>query len=472
MAGALAASCASGPHENAPLSDRATRIPPKGQSVAVATASFEPQAQLQTLTRATRGEAAAGGAGEGATAGLAAWVEGLQSARCTGDFCGAVLGLYVATLPVFMAAGAIVGGATEASRAQSTQELERAERDMQAGVSRLGLQHAAQQALAAELSRSGFPWIIALDASKGPTNPGDTWGYPTVSTDLLIEVVVLGLEIVRSSDQRGTVYAPLLRTRGRLHHPAKGGVVDEVSFVWTGPYATSREWTKDNASFFVAALNAGMHDVAEALAYELLLAWYPPGGATSPQRAADLVPPYALKPTDPVVTRNFDLRGAFADRYKGGLGGLAYPYVNSIQPTLAWERFPRSFDRLDPAQVSNVTYDLRIYRAVPTGVVFSTGPLVYERSGITEPNHRVEEALTPCQRYTWTVRAQFKLNGQSRATEWGNAVNAWAGFAPPMEPWEIRRNETPGTLNPRLDFRSFYYPFRAPTWGGTDACSG
>jgi len=470
VAGALISACASAPRGSLHPSDPAGKVRPKAQSVAVAAATFDPEAKLQTLTQATRDKAAAAGAGSGAGDGLAAWVQGLQNMHCSGEFCGAALGLYVATLPVFMAVGAIVGGATEASHAQSTQELEHAERDMQAGVSRLDLQHAAQRAIADELSRSGFAWVVVLGAGNGPTSPGDIQLYPSVEADLLIEVAVLGLEIVRSSNQRGTVYAPLLRARGRLHHPAKGGVVDEVSFVWTGPYAPGQEWTKNNAGFFVAALNAGIHDIAEALSYELLLAWYPPHGTASSKRAEDLVPAYALKPIEPQVERGIDLRGAFSDHYKGGLGGLVYPYVKSVQPRLTWERFPRDFDGLAPAQVSQVTYDLRIYRAVPAGAVFTTGPLVYERRGIAEPSHRVEQALTPCQRYTWTVRAHFRLDGQPRATEWGNAANAWEGFPSAMEPREIRRNETPGMLQPRLDFRSFYYPFRAPTRGGSDAC--
>lgn len=103
-----------------------------------------------------------------------------------------------------------------------------------------------------------------------------------------------------------------------------------------------------------------------------------------------------------------------------------YVVVDSRQPTLLWEAFP-SADFLDAAangtaeRIADVTYDLRIWRVVGDYPV----ELVYARSGIVEPRHRLEVALDPGARYHWSVRARFSLGGQSRVGRWGMLVDGF-----------------------------------------------
>lgn len=101
-------------------------------------------------------------------------------------------------------------------------------------------------------------------------------------------------------------------------------------------------------------------------------------------------------------------------------------YVDSLQPTLQWEAFPRQGDfKPDKAGrsplISNVTYDLRIWTRIlvsgPNIYKLVGGP-VYTRTGLTAPNHRVEVPLTPHTDFLWMVRAWFDLNGRRRVTEW------------------------------------------------------
>ncbi len=104
-------------------------------------------------------------------------------------------------------------------------------------------------------------------------------------------------------------------------------------------------------------------------------------------------------------------------------------YVDSIQPTLRWEAFPRPEDfkieRDKPiVSIQNITYELRIWLGkedFSTGVVGGRFPdrLVYTRSGLTEPTHKVEILLEPDTLYLWTIRAHFDLDGNPRVTEWG-----------------------------------------------------
>jgi len=79
-------------------------------------------------------------------------------------------------------------------------------------------------------------------------------------------------------------------------------------------------------------------------------------------------------------------------------------YVDSLQPTLQWEAFPRQGDfkqdktGLSPS-ISNVTYELRIWTHVGTISFINkrfqfVGP-VYSRTGLRAANHRVEVPLSP-----------------------------------------------------------------------------
>ncbi len=70
--------------------------------------------------------------------------------------------------------------------------------------------------------------------------------------------------------------------------------------------------------------------------------------------------------------------------------------VDSRQPTLRWEAFPRPEDLKADREgrlgnVRSVTYELRIWRAEGG----FPAELVYARTGLTEPVHTVETPLAP-----------------------------------------------------------------------------
>jgi len=112
----------------------------------------------------------------------------------------------------------------------------------------------------------------------------------------------------------------------------------------------------------------------------------------------------------------------------GQLFGTGYDFVevDSLQPTLRWEAFPRKQDLAADTegvlgQLTAVTYDLEIWRA---GRTFQyPAERVYAKRGLTETFHRIEQPLAPAVRYSWTVRARFLVNGEPRVTEW--AMYEW-----------------------------------------------
>ena len=147
--------------------------------------------------------------------------------------------------------------------------------------------------------------------------------------------------------------------------------------------------------------------------------------------------------------------------YGGGLASLDPPLeqyrsiahtVDSLQPLLRWEAFPRAKDREADRErtvghITEVTYDLRVWetphryspprvRRGPKGVITDVrdeppgrfdgerSP-IYVRTGLTTPSHRIELPLKPATYYRWTIRARFLLNGQPRITDWGQEIRLW-----------------------------------------------
>lgn len=114
--------------------------------------------------------------------------------------------------------------------------------------------------------------------------------------------------------------------------------------------------------------------------------------------------------------------------------GYDFVEVDSLQPTFRWEAFPRKQDIAGDkdgvlSQLSDVTYDLEIWRA---GYTFQyPAERVYAKRGLTEASHRIEQPLAPGTRYSWTVRARFQVHGEPRVIEWG------------MYEWEDRRLRQP-----------------------------
>jgi len=98
---------------------------------------------------------------------------------------------------------------------------------------------------------------------------------------------------------------------------------------------------------------------------------------------------------------------------------LLYANVDSTQPLLQWEPFPRPRD-LTPdneslvRQISNVTYDLKIWEASHD----YPERLVYDRTNLVDAKHKLEYPLNPQTKYFWTIRARYNISDKPQATRW------------------------------------------------------
>ncbi len=113
-------------------------------------------------------------------------------------------------------------------------------------------------------------------------------------------------------------------------------------------------------------------------------------------------------------------------RYSSWRKRPRYVEVDSFQPTLQWESFPRPeglpADEIGLlSRISDVGYDLKIWRVKNDFPV----ELVYTRQRLLDSSHKIEHPLEPSTRYFWTVRARFKLDGQSRVTKWSYSRMPW-----------------------------------------------
>lgn len=99
--------------------------------------------------------------------------------------------------------------------------------------------------------------------------------------------------------------------------------------------------------------------------------------------------------------------------------GILFVQVDSLQPVLQWKSFPTDKDiKADKtgelSRVSDVTYELKILRAQDS----YQGEVVYTRTGLQEPSHRVERSLISLTRYFWSVRVRFRVDDEYRETGW------------------------------------------------------
>lgn len=119
------------------------------------------------------------------------------------------------------------------------------------------------------------------------------------------------------------------------------------------------------------------------------------------------------------------LRPEYPDARKNALSlEILFEEVDSLQPTLRWEVFPRPKDleaaKDDlPSRIRQVTYDLKIWQVDDHSSIEYPGELVYTRQGLPQRSHKVEEPLNPSTKYFWTIRARFELDGHLRVTQWG-----------------------------------------------------
>ena len=444
--------------------------------IGVVTVHFEPQVGLDNIGPG-KGTGALQGAGKGALNGAKSFAGDLGG--CSGQQCGyealARLTLMAAGAAVGAIVGAVSGALETANRAQ----------DMQAQAQTAIMQFRIQENLSksvADYARDEAAISVVQIADAGPASPEEQPDYQAMSggkVDKVLEVAILSIGAEGGGFLDTDPYLSLIiRARARLVSLNDSKAVAVLDYQYISRDYKVSEWSADNFQRLSDELAVGYQEIAEQVVDEMFLLYYPqraqPVTEVEAEASQAIVKPetledkkespnfplYVLGAKYPEVRRCSSCGPMFASKANSGYGNVEFVTINGLQPTLRWEAFPRPHDlntRETQHQITDVTYELKIYTAVPAGIFLIPERQIYARRGLPTPYHQLEQPLEPCAEYFWTVRARFKLDSRYRATEWGGT------YPEGTDPWEVRQRGQGLKFLPIYFKPSWmYYPFKTP----------
>lgn len=429
------------------------------RDIIVTAARFQPEANLDLLLR-SKAEVTRAGAGEGALQGAGVALQG--AGKCGDPLCAAA---FLLLSPVFMGVGAVVGAVRDAPSAAPPETIQSGQQAMQEGIARLALQRSMQDVIAQELRARNVTSTATEELTWGPSKPEASPRYEALDPQhAVLEVSVLVFQFKKAERQdKKLSYRLSMKTRVRLLAPQDRALLDEMQYLHESESHTATEWLSDDARLFQAALGEAIRHTSRIVVHDMFLLYVPATPAAPASAAKPPVPEYVLRPVYPQPVISFSLRG-----HKTMLG-LRFVPVDDLQPTLSWEAFPRAVDVASAGghagRFGDVRYEIVVYDVKqPWRVDLESSPHVYRRTDLDNPSHRLETALQPCERYFWTVRAHFRLDGWPRVTEWMGAYDAF----PPIKPWKYRRGQKTGPVSGLLELppQLMFLPFRAPAADG------
>jgi hypothetical protein len=422
--------------------------------VAVVAARFNPDYQFEALTTG-KGD----GAGKGAVTGALSCGEILSGGGRATGIGAAIVGLaFLICLPVAGTVGAVSG----ASHAASAQQVEDAKAAAQRGIASLDLQNEAVDAVLRHAQDVGLG-IFRLQQAAGPAKPEDLPTYKEIQgvADSVVEISVMHAKAFTVGERELRVSLGM-QARIRVLDTQDGKVVDTLLIKSTSYARPIDEWLAAEGQAVRTAFECCSGSIAEQAIDEIFLIYHPKDVVQQPpavpgQSQTELVPPYALRGIEPPI------RNKVYSMSRMTYGHLERYPLKELQPSFRWEPWPRGYDIVPgngPDQAHQVCYDLRIFGEAGT---------VYERRGIVEAEHRVEQPLEPCHTYRWTVRARFMLNGAPRATEWTGAYDTIGGSVAPW--WWRRGSGVPALAVVPASVVAFYPIIETPSIDGKE-CPG
>jgi len=347
---------------------------------------------------------------------------GLGAGAISGPFAavGAVIGVAIS-----LTVGGIVGGISGARIAVPSPVADQIERTICEATGQADLPAALSEAI----------W-------RGAGRRDDLHGYQVIrlspeELDRLADFpgAILEIQVVEAGFQGGGGPAPRLSLYLTVRTRLLDGATRQEHYARDFRYGSLdrplAEWTADDGRRIAAGLREAVDDLATRILDEVfLLTQFPfPSGLW----AMPGTPQYGtcwFQPLDPPQT----WKSFFAFMANRALEDfLDYPPVNSAQPVLRWEAFPRPRDASPENEqvlrsISDVTYDVKIWEAPHN----YPERLVEDAAGLGTPAYRPRAPLTPHSRYYWTMRARYRLNGEPQVTRW--AYSLVPSNAPGMPP--------------------------------------
>lgn len=343
---------------------------------------------------------------------------------------------YFLVLPFFVTAGVVGGAASGAASGYTADMLAEAEAKAQYILDSAYVQNILLSRVQDYGNANVDLEFIRMPSADQKTllNKPDYTALTDESIDAVFEVELLRIALKSPNSKLSQLK---IDVRIRLISAHMGTVLSDNQYQYSSLFFDLEQWIADEAALLTNELKRGLQRLAEDAIDENFLLFYPNIPDDIPMSFWGMSgTPYVLNPVFP----EFEW--------------LSYVGIDTLQPTLKWERFPRDYDLIDADgklhDITDVRYELRILS--PGGI-----KQVYYVSDIPEPYHKIENSLKACSRYIWTVRARFKLDGRTRITEWAAAFNV-PGWD--EKPWNLRRGKYGFMIKHGAEW--FYYRFKTP----------
>lgn len=373
-------------------------------------------------------------------------------------------GVCAVAVGVMAVGGAVVGAVTAAVGAADAEPMATAERNAAAiadVLAKVQLQELLRTQVFAYASQQlpQAPVEITDAVLAGQGAPRGIEQIAALGADSMLEIGQVKLRLVASAVGSPELVM-YLAAKVRLLRVTDKTVLSEQSFGgFVGTPRKPGEWAANGGMPFRQALESGIRTLAEWVIDELFLLQEIPA------------PP----PVYPALNRC-----SLCGLVDSTISRLAFSQADSVQPMLRWEaHLPRGASQpvatLEPRRNVGVSYDVRVYRAespeTPPKLSRPSG-LVYERKGIMQTSHKIEEPLEPCGKYFWTYRARIQADGQTSVSEWaGEPPSEWARPIWSPEPGLRQRRHMPEPVHQsswvdaaedRFPSSYYYFPFVTP----------
>ncbi len=390
--------------------------------VAVVVVPGGPRTDFHTFAT-SRSEGTAKGAALGASQGV---MEALAQGAASGGG-GAYAGVATAIAVMILAmVGGLVGAVSGHQQAVPSDVSAQVETRVEESVARLalgdllGARLLESAAARAELRSKRL--VLYDSATAAPELPA--LREQGIDSVLLLEVREAGFEGGSGGNPLIHLY---VTAHLRLTRVADGGTAYERDFRHSGQEQTFGHWFAEGSVELERAFGLAIDDLAGRVLDEMyLVTEFPFGSGLWALPSSEyygtcwlkpVYPPHHIKPFGRFLWENMTTPGRAASESIRDM--IQYETVNSRQPLLRWEEFPRPRDRVPGndailQSIGNVTYDIRIWEA-PTGY---PERLVYDIRDLQQPQYRPGRTLRPGTRYFWTFRARYTLGSRPQATRW------------------------------------------------------
>ncbi|MGD8369690.1 MAG: hypothetical protein PVG78_18770, partial [Desulfobacterales bacterium] len=211
-----------------------------------------------------------------------------------------------------------------------------------------------------------------------------------------------------------------LNARIRMVSAAENAELYRRDFGFASAARPYRKWLENDSAALADGFQTAVTCLAGRIFDELFIVTAFP--FDSNQWALPGAPDYGicwLGPVSPPYRQRSFSESLFSDPEKMIRDWIEYTPADARQPSLRWEAFPRPQDYKDKnrrliERIDRVTYDLKIWEVKDD----RPGSLVYDKTGLAEPVHRLEYPLKAHTRYFWSFRARYRLSGRPMATRW------------------------------------------------------